>query len=222
MRHIRELTKNLSIGILGIITLLGFVATMIIAAHYLFVNGAYFDFFGDRDPSGAFRSTALLHIVPAMTALMIGALQMLSALRGQFARFHKAAGWCYVLSVMLSGIGAILLAPNSLGGVMNGIGFTLLALCWIITTLVAVYHATNRQKTAHRAWMIRSFALTFAGVTLRLQLGIFQACGLTFSEAYSITAWSSWIPNLLIADIWLRRGAVRHGSALKIEKCAGT
>ncbi len=221
MRHIRGLPKNLSIGILGSITLLGFVATMISAGQYLFVQEAYFDFFGERDPSGAFRSTALLHIVPAMAALMIGPLQMLSPLRYQYPRFHRAAGWCYVFSVILSGVSAILLTPNILGGAMNDIGFTLLAICWIITTLVAVYHATNRQQTAHRIWMVRSFALTFAGVTLRLHLGIFQAFGLTFSEAYAIAAWSSWIPNLLIADIWLRRDAVRPGATLKIENCAG-
>jgi len=55
----------------------------------------------------------------------------------------------------------------------------------------------------HQQWMIRSYALTLAAVTLRLQLGVYQqGMGLSFDESYDLVAWSSWIPNLIIAE-WL-------------------
>jgi len=55
----------------------------------------------------------------------------------------------------------------------------------------------------HQQWMIRCYALTLAGVTLRLQLGVFQEIfELDFDESYDIVAWFSWIPNLVLAE-WL-------------------
>jgi hypothetical protein len=60
--------------------------------------------------------------------------------------------------------------------------------------------------------MTRSYALIFAAVTLRLQLVIFQvAFGVEEMAAYEATAWSSWVPNLIVAEIInIRR---RHSEA---------
>ena len=51
--------------------------------------------------------------------------------------------------------------------------------------------------------MMRSYALTFAAATLRLQLGLLIALGLSFEQAYLIVPWSSWIINLIIVEWWL-------------------
>ena len=48
--------------------------------------------------------------------------------------------------------------------------------------------------------MIRSYALTFAAVTLRLQIPLSQIAGLSMETAYPVIAWLSWIPNLLLAE----------------------
>ncbi len=52
--------------------------------------------------------------------------------------------------------------------------------------------------------MIRNFALTFAAVTLRVQLGACAAAGLTFESFYPLLAWTSWLPNLIAAE-WIAR-----------------
>ena len=53
--------------------------------------------------------------------------------------------------------------------------------------------------------MILSYALTLAGVNLRIQLGVLIGpIGMSFPHAYSIAAWSSWIPNLMVATFWIR------------------
>ena len=55
--------------------------------------------------------------------------------------------------------------------------------------------------TRHRQWMVRSYALTLAAVTLRIQLPFYQAVlGLSFDDAYAIVAWFCWIPNLVVAE----------------------
>jgi hypothetical protein len=54
--------------------------------------------------------------------------------------------------------------------------------------------------------MIRSYALTFAAVTLRIWLPfLIGILGLTFIEAYKIVAWLSWIPNILVAELIISR-----------------
>ena len=53
--------------------------------------------------------------------------------------------------------------------------------------------------------MVRSFALTFAAVTLRLYLGVSGASGVPFAVAYPLIAWACWVPNLVVAELWLRR-----------------
>ena len=71
----------------------------------------------------------------------------------------------------------------------------------------------ERRFDEHRRWMIRSFAMTFAAVTLRLYLPIAPILGYDFVDGYRLTAWSSWIPNLIVAELWLRRQMARQAAA---------
>ncbi len=52
--------------------------------------------------------------------------------------------------------------------------------------------------------MMRSFALTFAAVTLRLYLIPVGAFDLPFAPFYTAIAWVSWVPNILAVEVWLR------------------
>ena len=47
-------------------------------------------------------------------------------------------------------------------------GFALLDLAMLFTTATALRMIVARRVADHRRWMIRSFALILAGVTLRL------------------------------------------------------
>ena len=58
--------------------------------------------------------------------------------------------------------------------------------------------------------MIRSFAMTFGAVTLRLYLPIAPMLGYEFMEGYRITAWASWVPNLILVELWMRRQAAQR------------
>lgn len=54
-------------------------------------------------------------------------------------------------------------------------------------------------------WAIRSFALTFSAVTIRLQLGASFAAGQRFEDFYWMLSWTCWIPNLFVAEWLIRR-----------------
>ena len=57
--------------------------------------------------------------------------------------------------------------------------------------------------------MIRSFALTFGAVTLRLQLPLAGYLGATgvipsdFVWSYQYIAWLAWVPNLIVAELFI-------------------
>ena len=59
----------------------------------------------------------------------------------------------------------------------------------------------QRDFAAHRRWMIRSFALTFGAVTLRLQILAFLPFGLMYNDVAPFLAYSAWIPNLLAVEL---------------------
>jgi hypothetical protein len=50
-------------------------------------------------------------------------------------------------------------------------------------------------------------------VTLRLYLPLGQLAGAPFETFYPLTAWISWIPNLILAELYLRRSPVRVAAA---------
>jgi hypothetical protein len=57
----------------------------------------------------------------------------------------------------------------------------------------------------HREWVIRSFALAFAAVTLRLYLPIAQLLPVEFDDAYRAISFLCWVPSLVVAEAYLRR-----------------
>ena len=58
--------------------------------------------------------------------------------------------------------------------------------------------------------MIRSFALTYAAVMLRLYLPLFLAgLRMDFEISYQIISWLCWVPNLIFVEYFLiRRGTM--------------
>ena len=76
-------------------------------------------------------------------------------------------------------------------------------------TTQAWRYARERRFAEHRRWMIRSFAMTFAAVTLRLYLPIAPLLGYDFMDGYRITAWAGWVGNLIVVELWMRRSSPR-------------
>ncbi len=146
------------------------------------------------------------HFFAAGVALLITPLQVSARLRLRWPSVHRASGWLYAATVLIGGIAGVFMAFRAQGGWSTGSSFLSLALLWLATTGLGVYYATQKQYTRHRQWMLRSVALTFSGVTLRIYLGMgLGVFGLQFADAYLIAAWLSWPLNLLFLEIYLRR-----------------
>lgn len=155
---------------------------------------------------------AFAHMAPGGLALAMGAFQFNGRLRRRNLPLHRLLGRVYVASVLISGTAAVLLAPSSSGGLVAHAGFGLLGVLWLITTIAAFLRVQAGDLDAHRDWMIRSYALCLAAVTLRLYIPASIATGVAFAAAYPAIAWLCWVPNLVVAE-WLVIPAVRAAAA---------
>lgn len=152
----------------------------------------------------------VIHVAAAATALLVSPLQLLPRVRQRLPQWHRMTGRVYAVGCLVGGLSGFMLALGATTGLPSTLGFGLLAIAWIYTTAQGWRYAVRRDFTRHRAWMIRSFALTCAAVTLRIYLPIVDLLLLPFVESYRAISFLCWVPNLLIAEAYLRRRAPTH------------
>jgi uncharacterized membrane protein len=104
------------------------------------------------------------HIVCGSLALLSGPLQFSSGLRRKHLQFHRVLGRIYVASILIAATLTFILTQGS----GFEIGTYVQSGAWIVCTLAALLTARNRQIVQHRQWMIRSYAVTFTFITLRI------------------------------------------------------
>ena len=150
-----------------------------------------------------------IHVAGAITALVLGLLQFLPALRRGKGPPHRWIGRVYVAGCLVGGMAGLILAPGSSAGPIASAGFGSLAVAWLAVTILGWRAAMQGRFTAHRNWMIRSWALTLAAVTLRLYLPLVMILDLPFLPWYRAISFLAWVPNLLAAELWLRRSGAR-------------
>jgi hypothetical protein len=151
-----------------------------------------------------------IHVAGAVTVLALGSLQFLPALRRGSSPPHRWIGRVYVAGCLVGGVAGLILAPGAAAGPVASAGFGGLAAIWIAVNLLGWRAAVQGRFVAHRRWMIRSWALTLAAVTLRLYLPLVLVLHLPFLPWYRAIAFLAWIPNLIAAELWLRRTGPRR------------
>lgn len=148
------------------------------------------------------------HILGAPIALALAPFQLWRRLRDRRPAVHRAMGYGYALAVLVAGVGSFVMLPYFNGTLWSAVGFAVLGGLWVGFTGRGVWLARAGNHTAHRRWMIRSVALTFGAVMLRVYMTPLMASGWSVPETYQITAWASWVPNLIVVEWWFRRGRV--------------
>jgi uncharacterized membrane protein len=193
----------------GIVTALSLLL-VVLAGRYLSFDPDVF--FPDQKAVYLAHTAAIMtHIVSAMIVVLIGPFQFLPALRrGRWLKLHRWLGRTYLIGVAVSGLSGLYMARLAHGGWIAQLGFGVLALLWLCSGWMAYASIRKKQVDAHRAWMIRNYALTFGAVTLRLWQPIFGMLGLDFDTGYRIVAWLAWAPNLIVAEMLIRGAAARR------------
>lgn len=154
-----------------------------------------------------YRIAFFTHVFTAPFCLLAGFTQFSESLRRRWPRVHRWGGWLYVVSVAaFAAPSGIVMGIYANGGLPSRIAFTLLGLLWLLFTVMAVRTARQRKFIAHRAWMLRSFALALSAITLRAWKWLIVALlHPRPMDVYMVVAWLGWTLNLLIAEIIIHR-----------------
>jgi len=144
------------------------------------------------------------HILCSIFSLVAGITQFSDYILRKHKKLHKAMGYIYVIDVLcIAGPSGLIMAFYANGTNVAKSSFVLLSALWIVCTSIAIIKILQKNREAHRAWMIRSYALTLSAISLRL-LAIVLPKWIHVSAAteYALLAWLSWTINLGIAE-WI-------------------
>ena len=146
-----------------------------------------------------------IHTISAVIALLVGPLQFVRRIRSRRPAVHRATGLIYIAACAVAGPSGFVLAVGTSAGPVAGVGFALQALLLPVFTWLGFRAAMQRRFGDHREWMLRSWALISAAITLRLLLPASMIAGIPFFTAYPVIAWLAWLINLALVEHLIRR-----------------
>jgi len=158
-----------------------------------------------------YRIAFYIHIIGGMIALTLGPLQFWSKFRKRRLIWHRRIGRIYIYSIAVSGMVGLPVVYFAHGGAIAVMGFLMLDLLWLSTTYLGLLAVLKKNIAQHMIWMERSYAVTFAAVTLRIIIGIGGLLGFAFTPGYQFAAWACWIINLGVLESvrrWRRKKIV--------------
>jgi Predicted membrane protein (DUF2306) len=192
-----KVIKTVIQWLLGILVFLLVVSLSFNALSYLNFNFTY----------GFLRLPAYYsHVLAAGLILALGLFQLRTTLSLRWRKLHRFLGKCYAYGILFfAAPGGLVMSFFIHRGPWVLISFVLQSLLWFVFTALAVRAIKQSKFEEHGRWMWRSYALTFAAVTLRLYVFLFTSSyDMSTPEAYGIIAWLSWTINLVAVEIYLR------------------
>jgi uncharacterized membrane protein len=149
----------------------------------------------------------VLHVVAAAVFAVVGAFQFSARIRGGHRTWHRRAGRVLVaagLVVAGSGLWMTLFYPDAPGGDLLWT-VRLMAGSAITLSLVLGFTAIRRRDiTAHRAWMIRAYALSVAAGTQVFTQGIGEGIFGANEASTGLSVSAGWVVNAVVAE-WVIR-----------------
>ena len=196
--------KNIGWTIMTLLSLL----IVLLVSRYLTLNPEVY-FPEQRAVYLANQTAVILHVVGGMLTLGLGPFNFLTRLREKRPFVHRWIGRVYLLGVLVGGLAGLYMSTFAYTGIVATLGFASLAVLWLSSGFMALREIRQGNVDAHRRWMVRNFALTFAAVTLRIEMGLLT---IAFGQevGYMIVAWLCWLPNLLIVEWWMRRQSAKQ------------
>jgi hypothetical protein len=152
------------------------------------------------------RWSFYIHITASIFVLLFGAFQFIKSISAKLPRLHRTLGKIYVFTVLcLSAPSGLIMAFYANGGLWSKVSFVIISLLWWVFTFVAYWKIRKKKLEAHIEFMMRSYALTLSAITLRAYVLILPSyIHLPARDMYTLVAWLSWVPNLIIAEILIR------------------
>jgi uncharacterized membrane protein len=150
----------------------------------------------------------VVHILSAVGFALLGAFQFSAGLRRRRPGWHRAAGRVLVplgLVVAASAVWMTLVYPTEVGTgpvlYWSRLGFgSVMGLCLVL----GVAAILGGDVRAHRAWMVRAYALGLGAGTQVVTIGLAQAVLGTGTSVTDAATAAGWAINLAVAEAIVR------------------
>jgi uncharacterized membrane protein len=188
--------------------LLGLAALFVFITNEVFLVADYPLFHAYRLELFADRYLLFPHALFGTLALLSGPLQFSTRLRHRYLPFHRILGRVYVVSVLLAATIAMMMSA----GRPLFPGTCVQASAWIVCTVAAFLTARNRHIAQHRQWMVRSYAVTFTFISLRI-LSIWPRYWNLSAAANVTIIIATTFVSILLCDLGLNWRELTHRHA---------
>jgi len=186
--------------------------------------------FGNTDKHAGHFGLVYLHMLGGTLMLFLGAANLYIGSTRRHFRYHKIFGYSYLIGGSVNAPIAFVLALGKVHDKSRaftfhlatisdmGIALASLAVAWMAASAMAFRAARNKRFDSHRAWMIRSYVLTWSFVLCRL-VGRVPGAG-DIGDGAGIV-WLSWVVPLFLCEIGLQWHA-GAGKAIKPDAIRST
>jgi uncharacterized membrane protein len=151
----------------------------------------------------------LLHVMASIGFALLGALQFSAGLRRRHPGWHRRTGRLLVILGLLvaqSGLAMTLLYPHKPGtGEILYVVRLLVASGMTASVLLGFAAIRRRDVGAHRAWMMRAYALALGAGTQAFTVGFGEAAFGAGVVRTDLLLSAGWLSNLGVAEWLIRR-----------------
>jgi hypothetical protein len=170
-----------------------------------------------------------VHFAAGGVILALGFMQLLSVIRQRAPAVHRWLGRIYVTAAALAGVGGLtfIAVTGTIGGWVMNLGFGLYGALMVLCAVQTYRYARRRELVTHRKWAIRLFALAIGSWLYRMEYGVWFLMTHRLGHAHNfhgpfdvVMAFFFYVPNLLVAEVYLRGRSEQARAAVKVTGAA--
>jgi hypothetical protein len=170
-----------------------------------------------------------VHFAAGGVILALGFMQLLNAIRDRVPAVHRWLGRIYVAAAALAGVGGLVFIgiTGTIGGLVMNTGFGLYGVLMILCAAQTYRYARRRDTEIHRMWAIRLFALAIGSWLYRMEYAFWFMATHRLGHTHNfhgpfdvVMAFFFYVPNLIVAEAYLRGRSARAGNALILTGAA--
>lgn len=207
-----KLLKNMLIYVALLVKNTYFLIAFLISLSIIYLSINYFhpDFskgylIGKEAIFPFFKYFLFVHIIAAPIVYISGLIQFIFTKD----KGHRLIGKIYIISVLfLAAPSGFLMSFFSIGGVFGILNFCVLSVLWFYVTYKSYKSILLGDFKLHKEFIIRSFVLANSAILLRLFSYFNNNYNLLeITNSYVVIAWLSWLPWLVVYELYLYRNA---------------
>jgi uncharacterized membrane protein YozB (DUF420 family) len=173
----------------------------------------------------ALPAPVIAHIVTASLYCVLGPLQFIPSFRRGSPRWHRVAGRVLVLCGLVAGLAGLWMtlfypdAPGD-GALLTGLRLVF-GSAMVASIALGLAAILRRDVAAHRAWMIRGYAIGQGAGTQAFLGVLWLAVGDgPFGTARALMLGAGWMINVAIAEWLIRRQPHRERRSNRLSRIA--